>query len=112
MCDHKPHRGRGCSSPRAKAPSHLPRLLQRLSPREPRLELVPVPDPLLPELPAEIDLAAVAKRREIDQPAVEVAKDDPDGLELDEPPPNVSEALAHEPRRLAAAVGRGDLGER
>src|SRR5207249_6871158 len=61
------------------------------------------------DLPAEVHLAVVADRREVDEPAVEVAQDDlapgelPDaGLELDE-------RLAHPLAEPPAAVRRGAL---
>ena len=56
--------------------------LQRLAPREARLGLVPPRDALLVELPAQVDLVAVADRGEVDQPAARVAQHDVERLEL------------------------------
>src|SRR5262249_35268049 len=77
-----------------------------------RVEVVPVLDRVLAELPAQIHLLAVANRRKVDQSAVDVADDDPRLLERAEKLAHLEERLAHlAPGRPAAVLGRG-LGQR
>src|SRR5947209_14840261 len=74
----------------ATRPSHSPdmavlslsRVLELLAPRVPGVQLVPEGDVVLAVDPTQIDLAAVAQGGEVDQPAVEVAQDDPALREL------------------------------
>src|SRR5215211_97597 len=74
----------------------------------PGLEVVPVGDRILAELPAQIDLLAVADRREVDQAAVDVAHHDAGLLEGGEQPSHLEERLPDLASGLAAAVrGRG-----
>ena len=64
------------SSPAAKhrpLPAPAPPSVERLPATVARLEVVPEADLVLAELPAEVDLAALADRREVDQAAVDVA---------------------------------------
>src|SRR3954447_23363031 len=56
--------------------------LERLTPGVARVEVVPVADVGLAVDPAQVDLASVAQRGEVDEPAVEVAQDDPARVEL------------------------------
>ena|ERR1700722_1972598 len=60
-----------------------PRLGQRerVAPGEAFLGEMPPADVVLPELPAELDLAAEMNSREVDQPPGGVTKDDPQFLE-------------------------------
>ena len=70
-------------------------------PAKPGLGLVPEADlVLLVDQPAEVDLLAVAHRREVDQAALEVAQHDVDGLEL----ADRAAQLDQRPRRLAPGV--------
>src|SRR4051812_11949117 len=70
--------------------------------------VVPVLDLVLSRLPAEIYLAAVAERREVDQPALEVAQDHLHRLQLAERALQLEEGLRnHAARRAASIRGRG-----
>src|SRR4051794_12720432 len=80
--------------------------LERLTPGVARVEVVPEADVRLAVDPAQVDLAAVAQRGEVDQAAVEVAQDDPARVELRDAGLQREERLAHLPARRAAAVGR------
>src|SRR3954451_19787976 len=55
---------------------------ERLASAITRVGVVPELDLVLTRLPAEVHLAPVAQRREVDQPALEVAQDDLHGLQL------------------------------
>src|SRR3954467_48642 len=69
--------------------------------------VVPVLDLVLPRPPAEIPLAAVAERREVDQPAFEVAQDHLHRLQLAERALQLEKGLRHDPAgRAAPACGR------
>src|SRR6478735_5787874 len=59
--------------------------IQGFAAGEARLDRVPVRDRRLVEQPAQVDLAAVEHRREVDEAAVEVADDDVEPLERLEP---------------------------
>src|SRR4029079_1255293 len=68
-------------SPRSPRPTRFPtRVLkdsvERLSATVTRVEIVPIVDCVLSQLPAEVDLAIVEHAGEVDQAAVEVADDD------------------------------------
>src|SRR3954447_22926811 len=58
------------------SPGKERRSVERLAATVPALEFVPVGDLVLAELPAEVDLAAIDQRREVDQSTVDVAEDD------------------------------------
>src|SRR4051794_17546505 len=70
----------GCTPPGGPLTSRgaaAPISLQRLPARIARVEVVPEADGLLLGLdPAEVDLAAVHHRREVDQPPIEIADDE------------------------------------
>src|SRR5215211_9266928 len=72
----------------------------------PGLEVVPVGDRVLAELPAQIDLLTVADRREVDQAAVDVAHYDAGLLEGGEQTSHLQEGLPDLPSGIAAAVRR------
>src|SRR5437588_9496485 len=100
----------------ATRPSHSPdmavlslsRVLELLAPRVPGVQLVPEGDVVLAVDPAQIDLAAVAQCGEVDQPAVEVAQDEPALRELGHAAAQLEERLPDLPARAPAAVrGRG-----
>src|SRR4051812_43173853 len=57
------------------------RRLERPPAGEPAGAVVPVADRALVAQPAQVDLLALPQRREVDQPAVEVADDDVEALE-------------------------------
>ena len=78
--------------------------VERATPAEACLGLVPEADLRLPLLPAQVDLAAVPQRREVDQPAIEVAQHDLPVAELEHRFAQLEEPLGHELARLAAAV--------
>src|SRR6185312_7677782 len=88
------------------------RRLERLPSRIPRLELVPERDLILALDPAQVHLAPLAQRGEVDQSALEVAQNDLHRLELGEPGAQSEEALRHHLPRLAAAVARRRLRQR
>ena len=67
---------------RAGRPDHQLTELERPATREARARGVPEADFGLVDQPTQVDLFAVAKRREVDQPAVDVAHDNVDGVEL------------------------------
>src|SRR5215217_8094638 len=100
--------------PRAALPSRCQTRcsIEGLSATESLLDLVPVVDPVLAELPAEVDLAALAHRGEVDQPAVDVAYDDAGFLEAPEQAADLEESLADGPAVVAATVGRRGLAHR
>src|SRR4051794_31099789 len=54
---------------------------QRAARAEPGVELMPVIHAVLAELPAEPDLAARRERREVDEPALDVAEGDPESID-------------------------------
>src|ERR687892_1141506 len=97
------------SGSRCRAPSPL---VERLAATVARVELVPVVDLVLAELPAEVDLLARDHRREVEQAAVDVAEDDPRLLHHLEQAPHLEEGDAHLTAFLAAAVAAGGLRER
>ena len=73
---------------------------------------MPEADVVLAVDPAQVDLAAVADGREVDQAAVEVAQDDPAGVEGGDAVLELDERLADDLAGLAAAVGRRAVGQR
>ena len=75
-------------------------------PAEAGLGLVPEADRVLALLPAQVDLAAVAERREVEQAAVEVAQHDLELAQLDHRVAQLEEALGDRAARVAAAVRR------
>src|SRR5215212_2639219 len=85
---------------------------ERLASGKARVRVVPEGDLVLALLPAEVDLAALAQRREVDQSAVEVAQDDLHRLELAERALKLEERLGDDAARGAAAVRRARLLER
>src|SRR5262249_3454723 len=85
--------------------------LQRPTAGEARVGLMPEPDLVLVEQPAEIDLLAVANRREVDQAALDVAQHDVDGLELPERQAEQHQRTRNVPPRERAADGRVELRE-
>src|SRR5688572_28541697 len=95
---------------RSWAPSERRRSVKRLPAPVAVLDVVPPVDRVLAQLPAEIDLLAVADRREVDQPAVDVAHDDAGLLERAEQPAHLEERLADLAPLLTAAVCRRRLG--
>src|SRR5918994_1134832 len=76
------------------------------------LEIVPVLDRVLAELPAQVDLLAVADRREVDQTAVDVPHHDPGLLERAEQAAHLEEGLAALAAGLPASVSGCRLRER
>src|SRR4051794_34609265 len=82
---------------------------ERLASAIPGVRVVPVADLVLAGLPAEVDLAAVAQRREVDEPALEVAQHHVHRLQLAERPLKLEERLRDDPAGLAAAVRGGRL---
>src|ERR1700704_428805 len=88
-------------------------MLQRLTPREARVEVVPVRDRVLLRLdPAEVDLLVAAERREVDQAPVEVAEHDVHGIQLRGRAAQVEEGLRDRAAGVAAAVRGPGLGQR
>ena len=69
---------------RAGAPFRVARSVQRLTAAVAGLELVPVADPRLAQLPAEVGLTPIEDRGEIDQAAIDVADHDAELLQLGE----------------------------
>src|SRR5688500_1403740 len=86
---------------RFRAPS---RLVERLAATVARVELVPVVDLVLAELPAEIDLLAPDHRWEVEQSPVDVAEDDPRLLEHLQQAPDLEQGDAHLAPLLPAAA--------
>src|SRR5207247_8038532 len=85
---------------------------ERLAATESPLQVMPVGDLVFTELPAEIHLAAVDQRREVDEPAIDVPEDETRLLARLEEPPHLEERDAALPALVPAAVtGRGP-GER
>src|SRR4051795_11972819 len=80
--------------------------------RKARLEVVPVLHRVLPLLPAEVDLLAVADRWKVDKTAVEVAQDEARFSEVAKEPANFEESFADRPAVLSAAVCRRRVGHR
>src|SRR3954471_10738454 len=76
------------------------------------LDVVPELDLGLAGLPAEVDLATVAHRGEVDEPALEVAQHDLHRLQLAERALELQERLRHDASGRASAVGRSRLAER
>src|SRR5919199_4572500 len=80
--------------------------LQLLAPGVARVELVPEPDVALAVDPAQVHLAAVADRGEVEQAAVEVAQHDPAPLErrgaLAQRDEGLADVLAERPSAVAA----------
>src|SRR3954452_19929085 len=85
---------------------------ERLASAIPGVRVVPVADLVLAGLPAEVDLAAVAQCREVDEPALEVAQHDVHRLQLAECPLQLEDRFRDNASRLAAAVRRRRLAER
>src|SRR4051812_39656482 len=85
---------------------------ERLPTRKARIGLVPEPDLVLALFPAEVDLAVAAEGGEVDEPAVEIADDDVDRVQLGRRRLQLEEGLRHDAAGLAAAVARGGLAER
>src|SRR5437763_11666539 len=86
--------------------------LQRPAARVARVELVPVADVVLAVDPAEVDLAAVAQRGEVDEAALEVAQDEPALDDLGDAAAQLEERLADLLARRPAAVRRRALRQR
>src|SRR5436190_2255768 len=84
---------------------------QRLPSTVARVELMPPGDLVLAELPAQVDLLAVADRREVDQAPIEVANHDLRFLDGEQQAPDLEERRSDQPSRSAAAIGRRRLGE-
>src|SRR3954451_6726030 len=97
-----------CSGPSTR---HARAYSEILAPGETCIGLVPVGDLVLAFLPAEVDLTTVAQRGEVHQPALEVADDHLDGVELARSRLQLEERLGHDLARLAASVTRGRLAE-
>src|SRR3954454_23998466 len=97
---------RACAQP--KGAWHL----QLLAARVAGVELVPQADVGLPVDPAQVHLAAVAQRGEVDEAAVEVAQDDPALVELRDAGLERDERLADLPPGRPAAVAGRRAGER
>src|SRR4051794_31705009 len=68
-----------CSGPSTR---HARAYSEILAPGETCIRLVPVRDLVLALFPAQVDLATVAQRREVDQPALEITDDHLDRVEL------------------------------
>ena len=86
-------------------PSYGASALQRPPAGEPGLRLVPEADlVLLVDQPAQVHLLPVSQRREVDQPALEVAQHDIDGLELAHGPAQLDQRRRHVAARVRAAV--------
>src|SRR5215212_570193 len=78
--------------------------LQRLAPRVAGVEVVPEGDVVLALDPAQVHLTALAQRREVDQPPVQVAEDDATVGELGRAGAELDERLADLPAAAATAV--------
>src|SRR4051794_19972308 len=98
-----------CSEPRTRQACLSSELLPA---RETCIRLVPMRDLVFAFLPAEVDLAAVAQRREVDQPALEVAHDHLHRVELAGCCLQLEEGLGHDPTGFAAAVAGRRLAQR
>src|SRR5262249_19069905 len=85
--------------------------VERLAATVTRLEVMPVADVVLSQLPAEVHLAAIDDRREVHQPPVDVPEHDPRLLDRLEQAPHLEEGDADLVALGAAAVGGGRLGE-
>src|SRR3954447_5462770 len=86
-------------------PSHSETdLLQRLTPRVAGVEVVPAGDVVLALDPAQVDLTALAQRREVDQPPVQVAENDAAVGELCSAGAELDKRLTHLPAAAATAV--------
>ncbi len=86
-------------------------LVEWLSPAVAALDLMPVGDLVLAQLPAEIDLVAVTKRGEVDEAPVDVADNDPSLLKGAEQAADLDERLAHLATLVATTVGCARLGK-
>src|SRR5829696_8543165 len=87
-------------------------IVERPAATEAGVGLVPEGDRVLALLPAEVDLLAVAERREVEQPAVEVAQDHLQLAQLDHRVAQLEEALGNRAPGCAPAIGRPRFGER
>src|SRR4029078_3157900 len=85
---------------------------ERLTPAVAGVEGVPEPDLGLAVHPAQVALGLVAKRREVDQAAVEVAQHDAAVFERRDPVLELDERLPHDLARVPATVGRRPLTQR
>src|SRR5687767_5651002 len=88
------------------------RIVERAAAREAGLGLVPVADGVLAVLPAQVHLASVADRGEVEQAAVEVAQHDLELAQLHHGVAQLDEALGDGAAGRAAAVRRAGLGQR
>src|SRR5262249_35186200 len=70
-----------------------PRRLQRLASGEAGIGVMPEADLVLVQQPAQVDLLAVADRREVDQAAVDVTQHDVDRFELPDRPAQLDQRL-------------------
>src|SRR3954452_14134146 len=104
----EPTAARRCSEPSTRQAA---RSSEILPPAEARIDLVPVRDLVLAFLPAEVDLAAVAHGREVDQSALEVAHDHLDRVELARRRLQFEERFRDDTPGLAAPVARRRLAE-
>src|SRR4051812_30415014 len=86
-------------------------LLERLAATVASLELVPVADLVLAELPAQVDLSFIQQSGEVDQAAVDVPEDEARLLDRLEQAPDLEEGDPDLLALLAAAVPRRRLGE-
>src|SRR5215212_254070 len=78
--------------------------LQRLAPRVAGVEVVPEGDVVLALDPAQVHLTALAQRREVDQPPVQVAENDAAVGELGSAGAELDERLTDLPAAAATAV--------
>src|SRR5262245_51798753 len=85
--------------------------VERLAATVTGLEVMPVGDVVLAQLPAEVHLAAVLDRWEVHEAAVDVAQHDARLLDRLQQPPHLEEGDADLVALLAAAVARGGLRE-
>src|SRR5436190_21041804 len=100
-------------SPRRSRSSFLPgeSLVERLAATVARVHVVPIADVVLAELPAEIDLAPVDQRREVDETTVDVAQHDPGPFDGLQQPPHLEEGDPDLSTLVTAPISWISIGE-